>query len=63
LEESDDQRGIPVYPDYSVETVYPSLNIGYRMCGDNTIFRIGFSPGIIKSEFIPGGYLSFGFRF
>ncbi len=63
-EVSDDQKSIPVvYPDYSVKTVYPSLNIGYRAYRKNTIFRIGFSPGLIKGDFIPGGYISYGFTF
>lgn len=63
---SDDQRGIAdifVYPNYSIKTLYPSLNIGYRRYGKNGLFRVGFSPGIIKSELIPGGYISYGFTF
>jgi hypothetical protein len=63
-EVSDDQKGFAfVYPDYSIETFYPSLNVGYRAYGKRTLFRIGFSPGIIENDFVPGGYMSFGLRF
>lgn len=63
-EVSDDQRGFSfIYPDYSVKTIYPSLNLGYRSYGKRTLFRVGFSPGLIKSEFVPGGYLSYGVTF
>jgi hypothetical protein len=63
---SDDQIGLAdifVYPNYSIKTLYPSLNIGYRRYRKNGLFRVGFSPGIIKSELIPGGYISYGFTF
>ena len=60
-EVSVDQKGFAfVYPDYSIKTFYPSLNIGYRNYGKHTLFRIGFSPSLIKSEFVPGGYIGFG---
>jgi hypothetical protein len=63
-EVSDDQKGFAfVYPDYSIKTLYPSLNFGYRTYGKNTLFRVGFSPGLIKSDFVPGGYISFGATF
>ncbi len=63
-EVSDDQKGLNlVYPDYSVKTVYPSLNVGYRSYGKRTLFRIGVSPGIIKNDFLPGGYISYGLTF
>jgi hypothetical protein len=63
-EVSDDQKGFSfVYPDYSIKTLYPSLNIGYRYYGKRTLFRAGFSPGFIKSKIIPGGYISFGITF
>ncbi len=63
-EVSDDQKGLAfVYPDYSIKTFYPSLNIGYRSYGKHTLFRIGLSPGLIKSEFVPGGYVGFGVTF
>lgn len=65
-EVSDDQRGfasIFIYPNYSIKTLYPSLNLGYRRYGKNALFRVGFSPGIIKGELMPGGYISYGFTF
>jgi len=63
-EVSDDQKGFAfVYPDYSVKTFYPSVNLGYRVYGKRTLFRIGFSPGLIESNVVPGGFLSFGLRF
>lgn len=63
-EVSDDQRGFTfVYPDYSIKTLYPSLNMGYRVYGKSTLFRIGFSPGLIKGDFVPGGYFSWGLFF
>jgi len=63
-EVSDDQRGFSfVYPGYSIKTFYPSLNLGYRAYGKRTLFRIGFSPGLIDSDLVLGGYLSFGLRF
>lgn len=63
-EVSDDQKGFAfVYPDYSIKTFYPSLNVGYRAYVKRTLFRVGFSPGLIESKFVPGGYLSYGLRF
>ncbi|MEJ7627169.1 MAG: hypothetical protein WKF35_09920 [Ferruginibacter sp.] len=65
-EVSDDQKdfaSIFVYPNYSIMTIYPSLNLGYRWYGKNALFRVGLSPGIIKSELIPGGYISYGIKF
>lgn len=63
-EVSDDQIGLAfVYPNYTVKSVYPSLNIGYRAYRKKSLFRIGFSPGIIDDLFVPGGYLSLGIRF
>lgn len=63
-EVSDDQKGFAfVYPDYSIKTLYPSLNCGYRAYGKRTLFRIGFSPGLIDGGLVPGGYLSYGLRF
>ena len=63
-EVSDDQRGIPfVYPNYTVKTLYSSLNVGYRKYSNKTLFRIGISPGFIKKGFALGGYVSFGLRF
>ncbi len=61
-ENSDDQRGFGfIYPDYTVAAFYPSLNLGYRYSGQKFLFRAGCSPGIIKKEFIPGAYFTFGF--
>ena len=65
-EVSDDQKSfasIFVYPDYSVKTRYPSLNLGYRRYGKMGLFRVGLSPGIIDGKFIPGGYISYGLTF
>lgn len=61
---SDDQKGfVFMNPDHPIKTFYASANLGYRHYAKNTIFRIGASPGIIKNGFLPGGYISFGFRF
>lgn len=63
-EVSDDQKGFAfIYPDYSIQTFYPSLNLGYRAQGERTLFRVGFSPGLIDSNLVPGGYISYGLRF
>lgn len=63
-ENSDDQRGIPlIYPDYPIKTFYASADIGYRRYGTKTLFRIGFAPGFIKNNFVPGGYISYGLIF
>jgi hypothetical protein len=59
---SDDQKGfILLTPDYSIKTFYASMNLGYRKYGDKGLFRIGISPGFIRSDFLPGGYISYGF--
>ena len=61
---SDDQIGFAlVYPNYTTKTYYASLNLGYRLYGQKSLFRIGLSPGFTKQEFIPGGYISFGVTF
>jgi hypothetical protein len=63
-EASDDQNGVAlIYPNYPVKTFYASANIGYRRYGKKTLFRIGISPGLIKNDFLPGGYISFGLTF
>lgn len=63
-EVSDDQKGFAfVYPDYTIKTFYPSLNLGYRVYSKRTLFRTGLSPGFVDSDFVPGGYISFGLRF
>lgn len=64
IEESDDQRSFAfVYPNYSIKTYYAGLNLGYRKYGKSSLFRIGFSPGFIKNEFVPSGYISYGVTF
>ena len=61
---SDDQRGITLfYPDYPIRSYYANANIGFRKYSNNTIVRIGISPGFNKIELIPGGFLSMGFSF
>lgn len=63
-EVSNDQRGVTlIYPNYAINTYYASANIGYRRYGKNNLLRIGFSPGIIKNRFLPGGYASYGLTF
>lgn len=63
-EVSDDQKRLTlIYPDYTVKTIYPSLNIGYRSYGKYTLFRVGVSPGYLRNTIIPGGYISYGVRF
>jgi hypothetical protein len=63
-EVSDDQKGFPlIYPNYPIKTFYASANVGYRKYGRKTLFRIGVSPGFIKDNFLPGGYVSFGLTF
>lgn len=59
---SDDQFAL-FYPDFSISTFYTSMNIGYRRYGQKTVFRIGISPGFIKTGSIRGGYISYGFTF
>lgn len=62
---SDDQAGIStfVHPNYPTRTYYITANGGYRVHAGKILFRVGIAPGFTKDEFIPGGYLSFGFRF
>jgi hypothetical protein len=63
-EVSDDQKEFSfVYPDYSIKTVYPGLNLGFRGYTKRTMFRVGFSPGVIDSRIVPGGYTGYGFTF
>ncbi|TDH26975.1 hypothetical protein EXU57_09225 [Segetibacter sp. 3557_3] len=62
-ENSDDQRGFSfVYPNFSVKTLYTSLNIGYRYYRKQSMFRIGLSPGLLAGKPIPGGYICYGIR-
>ena len=61
-EVSDDQKGFALlYPDFSTNTLYPSLNMGFRKYNKKSMFRAGASPGFTKHGFLPGAYLSFGF--
>ncbi len=63
-EVSNDQKRVSlIYPNYSIKTIHGSLNLGYRTYGEKTMFRVGFSPGLIKDGFVPGGYISYGVRF
>lgn len=60
----DDVVGLPLFfPNSNSNTVYPSLNIGYRKYKTRSIFRCGLSPGYIKPWFIPGAYVSWGYAF
>jgi hypothetical protein len=60
---SDDQGIALVFPNYSLKTLYVSLDIGYRKYTKRGLFRIGVSPGLFKNGFLPGGYISYGFTF
>ncbi|MEO9144609.1 MAG: hypothetical protein ABI237_03550 [Ginsengibacter sp.] len=63
-EVSNDQKGFAlIYPDYTINTLYTSVNIGYRKYGKAGMFRIGMSPGFFKDGFVPGAYISYGFTF
>ncbi len=60
-EVSNDQKGFAfVYPDYSVKSFFPSINLGYREYNKRSLLRIGLSPGLIDKKFVPGGYISYG---
>lgn len=64
LEKSDDQKGaVLIFPNYDVKGLYSTANIGYRVYSKKGMFRTGFSPGIVKSIFIAGGYVSYGITF
>jgi hypothetical protein len=65
-ETSDDQKGfasILIYPNKPTDGLLTSLNLGFRKYNNRSLFRIGVSPSLIKSNFFVGGYLSFGFLF
>ncbi len=48
-EVSDDQRGfVLIYPDYSIQTYYVSINIGYRRYGKSNLFRIGLLQDLLN---------------
>ncbi len=62
-EVSDDQKGfVLLYPDFSTQTLFPSLNIGFRKHFRKSMFRAGIAPGFTKHGFLPGAYLSFGLK-
>jgi len=62
-EVSDDQKGFAfVYPDFTTKTIFTSLNLGYRKYSKSSVFRIGVAPGFTEHGFLPGGYLSLGFK-
>jgi hypothetical protein len=63
-EVSDDQRsGTIIFPDHTIKTWHANMNVGYRMYGAKSIFRVGVSPGFIKEGFIPGAYIGYGLVF
>jgi hypothetical protein len=63
-EGSDDQkRFIPIYPNYSTNTYFLSLNLGYRAYAKRSLFRVGVSPGSVDGDFALGVYISYGLRF
>lgn len=60
-ERSDDVRSFGfIYPDYEYNSLYPSLNLGYRYSGKKGLFRMGAAPGYIANKWILGAYLGFG---
>ena len=61
---SDDEYrfGNFVAPNYDVQSLYATFNLGYRIYSRKTLFRVGIAPGFIKNNFLPGGYISFGVR-
>ncbi len=62
-EVSDDQKGfVLVYPDFSTQTLFSSLNLGLRKYFKKSVFRAGLAPGFTKHGFLPGAYLSFGYK-
>lgn len=64
-EDSEDQFNVSsfVFPNKTTTTYFISINSGYRVYFRKSVFRIGVAPGFTKDEFIPGGYISFGFGF
>ena len=62
-EVSDDQKGfVLLYPNFSTQTLFTSLNLGFRKYSKKSILRAGFAPGFTKHGFLPGAYLSFGVK-
>jgi hypothetical protein len=63
-EGSDNQkRFIPIYPNYSTNTYFLSINLGYRAYSKRSLFRVGVSPGSVDGDFALGVYISYGLRF
>jgi hypothetical protein len=63
-ENSDDQKIYSIlFPQEPINTFLVNFNFGYRNTTKNGIFRIGISPGIIKTGVTPGAYVSYGLRF
>lgn len=61
-EYADDVKGVTlVAPVFTYEGVYCFAVIGYRHFTERRLFRIGFSPGVVEKEFIPGAYIGYGF--
>jgi hypothetical protein len=62
-EVSDDQRGINLLllKKYT-KTLYSNVNLGYQYSNNNNLFRVGFSPGVMNTGFVFGGYISFGIK-
>jgi len=61
-EYANDVKGVTlVAPVYTYEGVYCFAVIGYRHFTERRLFRIGFSPGVVETEFIPGAYIGYGF--
>ena len=60
---SDDQRSGAVTPDYPVQSIYGTLNLGYRAMLSKCIFKAGIAPGFIRGEFLKGAYIGIGFGF
>ena len=62
-EVSDDQKGfVLLYPDFSTQTLFSTLNLGFRKYFKKSLFRAGLAPGFTKHGFLPGAYLSLGYN-
>jgi len=61
-EYANDVKGVTlVAPVFTYEGIYCFAVIGYRHFTERRLFRIGFSPGVVEQEFIPGVYMGYGF--
>ena len=61
-EYADDVKGATlVAPVFTYEGVYCFAVIGYRHFTERGLFRMGFSPGVVEKELIPGAYIGYGF--